>query len=379
MNARSRLWIVALFLSQLGAPLTVCGQSLPQNAAVKYLRADIALRESYAFPAAPSTTLQKALDSPLDDNSEKLVAAAREALTEFQHGTELKNCDWELSAQDGPLANTSHREAIRDLVLVSGLRARVRFRDNHPQDAIKDSLAAIAAARQLCLDGSLASVLMSYHLEEQVSQILAHNLSHLSRSELRRLATSLSSLPRGMDMQNALRAEELDRHPLLTVIHGASTRSDLITRLLNGAPVLNGEKRRAEELVDGCGGSVQGFENCIRQQSAFYEHWLSRFSLPPEQFQKDYDRQFSGDAGSNPLILHYTVVLPRLRWAEAYNRTRRRLLEAAIAVQLDGPAALDQFSDGETFVFAPLKHGFCLESELKDDRGPIFLSTEPNP
>ena len=220
--------------------------------------------------------------------------------------------------------------------------------------------------------------MISYQLEDKISQILAHNLSRLSQPRLRQLSAGLALLPLGSDMTTALRAEELDRRPLLTIVHGATNRDELMTRLLNGVPVLKGDRKRAQELIDGCGGTVAGFEKCISQQRAFYEFWLPRFSLPPGQFEKDYNRQLNSGADPNPLILHYTVVLPQLRWAEAYNRARRRLLHAAIAVQLDGPAALDRFDDRDTFVYVPLEHGFRLESELKDDRGPISLSTDPH-
>ena len=377
MRFSKRLWIVLLLAA------SALGQAAsPQNAAVKYLRADIALRESYAFPADPSTALEKALNAPLDKNSENLVAAAEEALREFQHGTEMKRCDWELSAQDGPSANTSHRGAIRDLVLVSGLRARLRFRDNRPADAIEDSLAAMKAARQLSEDGSVASALISYQLEDKLSQILAHNLARLSPSQLRQLAARLSSLPGGSDLPAALRAEELDRHPLATVVRGATSRDDLINRLLDGVPVLNGDRQRAQDLVDGCGGSVRGFAKCMDQQRSFYESWLARFSLPPERFEKDYNQQWQSGSDPNPFILHYTVALPRLRWAEAYAKARRRLLRAAIAVRLDGPAALVRFNDpyqSDLFSYVPLEHGFRLESDLADETGPIGLTIAPEP
>lgn len=43
---------------------------------------------------------------------------------------------------------------------VSGLRARLRFRDGNAAGATSDLLAAMAAARHLSVDGSLASVLV---------------------------------------------------------------------------------------------------------------------------------------------------------------------------------------------------------------------------
>ena len=51
-----------------------------QNAAVKYLRADASLRQSFPLPTDAAAKLQKALESPLNDDDETVVAAAAEAL-----------------------------------------------------------------------------------------------------------------------------------------------------------------------------------------------------------------------------------------------------------------------------------------------------------
>src|SRR5467141_445425 len=108
----------------LGAQVpSVDKQQISENAAVKYLRADASLRQSYALPPDAAVKLQKALESPLDVEDEKLVAAAEEALVEFHHGAAIQRCDWETSAEDGPFANTAHRGAIKELVAVAEIRA----------------------------------------------------------------------------------------------------------------------------------------------------------------------------------------------------------------------------------------------------------------
>ena len=356
-------------------------QSAHQNAAVRYRRADKTLRNDYALPPDAPTVLAKALTSPLDESDQKLVKAAGMALAEFRGATALKNCDWGLTPEAGPSADTSYRQAIRELVLVSGIRARLRFRDGHSEDAISDSLAAMTAARHLSVDGTLASVLISYQLEDQISQILARNLSRLSRPQLRQLAAKLSSLPHGAKMSDALRSEQIDRHPLLTVVRGAAGRDDLIAHLSSGVPLLNGDQNRAQQVVDGCGGSVHGFTACLDQQRAFYETWIACFAEPPGQFESDYNLQLTKSAAANPIIRFFTPALPRLRWAEAYSRTRRALLLAAISVQMDGPASLVRFNDpyqDDLFSFIPLEHGFRLQSELTDESGPIGLSIQPD-
>src|SRR5438309_4720593 len=177
--------VAMCFPTRLGAQVrpAVNNQDM-ENAAVKYLRADAALRQSYALAPDAAAKLEKALASPLDEEDEKLVAAPEEPPVEFHHGAASKACDWTMSDEDGALANTAHRGAITELVAVSGLRARLRFRDGNTPGAIDDALAAIAAVRHLSVDGSLASVLFGYKLERTITGVLAQSLLRLSPAPL---------------------------------------------------------------------------------------------------------------------------------------------------------------------------------------------------
>jgi len=202
-------------------------QQNTENAAVKYLRADASLRQLYALPPDAAAKLQKALESSLDVEDEKLVAAADEALVEFHHGAAIHRCDWVVSSEDGPLANTAHRGAIRELVAVAGIRARLRFRDGNTPGAIGDVLAAMAAARHLSVDGSLASVLFAYKLENSVTGVLVQNLFKLSPAQLHELASGLNSLPSGSNLSTAFESEKLSRDDLLSIVRDAKTRDEL--------------------------------------------------------------------------------------------------------------------------------------------------------
>ena len=184
--------LLAIFPSiRLAAQAYPASQQNLRNAAVAYLRADASLRQSYPLPTDAPAKLQKALESPLDDEDEKLVAAADEALLEFNHAASSKLCDWEMSVVDGALTNTAHRGALIELASVSGLRARLRFRAGNAAGAISDVLAAMAAARHLSTDGSLASVLFAYKLENTLNGIIAQNLFGLSPEQLTELTTEL--------------------------------------------------------------------------------------------------------------------------------------------------------------------------------------------
>lgn len=352
-----------------------------ENAAVKYLRADASLRQSYALPADAVSKLQKSLESPLDKEDEKLVAAADEALVEFHHGAFSTRCDWVMSAQDGPLANTAHRGAIKELVAVAEIRSRLRFRDGDMPGAIDDAVAAMAAARHLSVDGSLASVLFAYKMENSVTGILARNLLRLSSTQLRELEKAINALPSGSDLRTALESEKLDRNDILASAQGAMTRNELIEKLLRNIPILGSNRELAEQIVDGCGGSVKGFTACVDQQQSFYVSWAPRFTLPPEEFERAYKVEFDRLSKANPVVWQFTPNLARFRWTEAQEQTRRALLQTAIAVRLDGPQALSQHFDPydqKPFIYTALDEGFRLDSRLTDGGMPISLSIVPS-
>jgi len=235
------------------SPPAVNHQDL-ENAAVKYLRADAVLRQSYTLAPDAVAKLEKALASPLDGEDERLVAAAEDALVEFQHGAAIKRCDWTMSEEDGALANTAHRGAITELVAVSGLRARLRFRDGDTPGAMDDALAAMAATRHLSVDGSLASVLFGYKLERAITGVLARNLLRFSPAELNDLASGLGTLPSGFSLGTAFESEKVRRNELLAIAQDAKSRDELIERLLKKAPALRSNKENAFSCIPVDGG-----------------------------------------------------------------------------------------------------------------------------
>jgi hypothetical protein len=367
-----------LFLSgQLIAQIHPAAQHDAENAAVKYLRADASLRQSYPLATDAAGKLQKALESPLDGEEEKLVAAANEALIEFQHGASIKRCDWEMSSEDGALASTAHRGAIIEVASVSGLRARLRFRDGNAAGATSDLLGAMAAARHLSVDGSIASVLFAYKLENTLGGVLTQNLFRLSPAQLRELAINLNGLPKGLSLSDGFVVEKVHRNEVLEIAQEARSRDQLIDSLLRQLPTMQSNRALTTEIVDGCGGTVEGFRNCAERQQSFYNEWATRFNLSPEQFEREYEDQIQEVSKDNAVIRQFTPALPRLRWAEAYCQTRRALLQAAIAVRLDGPKSLDQHLDpydSKPFDYSTVNNGFWLSSRLAENGSPLSLA-----
>ena len=235
----------------------------------------------------------------------------------------------------------------------------------------------MAAARHLSQDGSLASVLFAYVLENTLSDILAQNLFRLSSEQLRELAIDISALPSGFNLGDALVAEKVHRDDILDIAQEAKSRDELIELLLKQAPILQSTRSLAIEIVDGCGGTIEGFLRCANRQHAFYTDWAVRFDLSPEQFEREYNAQFQEVSKNNSVMRQFTPALSRLRWAEAYCQTRRALLRAAIAVRLDGPNTLDRHPDpydGKPFSYSPAEKGFRLSSQLAENGSPLSLA-----
>jgi hypothetical protein len=375
------------FILLAATPVTAA-QPLPphggesQNAAVKYLRADAALRQSYDFPGDGVKKLEQALQSPIDNEDKKLVAAADEALIEFRHGAQMKHCDWAISTEDGPRASTAHRGAIREMVAVTGIRARLRFRDGEVTGGMDDILSGVSAPRHLSTDGSIASVLFAYNAENAIVSILTQNLGRFSRAEVRGLKQQLKLLPSGASLLEAVESEKLRRNDLRFLMRRVRTREQLIGRLVASVPFIEGNAALATQIVDACGGSVRGFSTCLDAQQAFYRKWISQFSLAPDQFEKECIVSWEHSSNANSVVRHFTPDHARLRRIEAQQMTRRALLNAVVDVVLSGPGALHRHTDpydGQPFSYQSDNGGFRVESRLKDEgmRLSVAVKTAP--
>src|SRR5260370_35593975 len=87
-------------------------QQYMENAAVKYLRADAALRQSYTLAPDAAAKHEKLLDLALDGADENLVPAAFEVFIQLHQRSTIKACDRAGSVRDGRLRYTASHGAI---------------------------------------------------------------------------------------------------------------------------------------------------------------------------------------------------------------------------------------------------------------------------
>jgi hypothetical protein len=242
--------------------------------------------------------------------------------------------------------------------------------------AIADLVAGLSASHHLSQDGSIASVLFSFRIEDEISEVLSQGLGQMTPLEAHSLQMGLSNLPKGYSVHEAFESEKLARNDIRDLAVRAHSPDEL-KKLLADLPALKDEPQIASQILASCGGSVPGVLSCIDSQTTFYRRWSSRFELPPEQFEKEFKADFSAAGSQNGVVAFFTPSLPRLRWAEAYADTRRVLVLAAVAVKQQGVQALAQFPDpydGQPFQYLQVGNGFQLQSTLKQNGKALAFS-----
>jgi hypothetical protein len=357
----------ALFLATtlLGFPLAFAGADAPAdlgaNAALKYWQGFACLP---AFTDAEQKKLGECLTMPLDDWARGTVARARYALDMVQRGAALPRCDWGVGYEEGVGTLLPHAAAARLTANLACLRARLRFEEGHSAEAIDDVIAGMTLGRHVSLGGINSMVLTSYAVEHRMSEVLALYLPKLDAAMLRALKKRLDALPPGEGLADALKFEEhfaLDW--LVGKIKEAKDKDSLLKLLIK----LSDSPEKGRALFEECGGTTDGVLRLAEQTRQSYARMAKTLELPLDQFVKEWDREVNRQAG-NQVSRWVFPALGKMRLRQLRADVRRALLAAAVAVQLEGRAALKDHPDpvvGGPFEYVAFEGGFELRSKWR--------------
>jgi hypothetical protein len=137
--------------------------------------------------------------------------------------------------------------------------------------------------------------------------------------------------------------------------------------------------QRQEEgraLLKECGGTGTTVVKLLEELRPCFEQMARMLALPLDQFDSEWKREESSRS-SNPLFSKLFGAFPRIRRVQARTNARRTLLQAALAVQLEGPDALKKVPDpfDGAFDYVPFDGGFELRSKmLQTDNKPVSLT-----
>jgi hypothetical protein len=367
---------MAIFLLPMGFAGAGTPADLGANAALKYAQAFATMP---GFTAAEwGKVLEECQSMPLDARARGLVTKAQYALDMMHRGAALPHCDWGIGWADEGIGNQlPHLHGARLLSSLACLRARVRFEEDQGAKAVADILAAMAMGRHASRDGSLPAILTGYAIERRMSETLARYLPKLDAQTLKNLQKRLDALPAGGSLGTGVREEQtLETVWFVRQVREAKDKASVLAFLNHAWP----DEGRA--LLDACGGTAAGVIQRTEELLAWYPQLAKQMELPLEDFEKERARA-AAKLAANPMYKRFVPAILGCRWSKAQADVRRALLSAAVAVQLDGRAALKNHPDpvvGGSFAYVAFDGGFELRSHwIPDAKLPLRrgLGAEP--
>jgi hypothetical protein len=360
---------MTLFVLPLQSARSDAGPNLGANAALKYWQAFAALPR---FTQAEQQELGDCLNMPLDAHARDFVTRAAYALRMLHRGAALPQCDWGSGwEEDGVEILLPQNDAARVMANLACLRARLRFEGGDSAAAIEDIVAGMTLARHISRDSVLVMVLAGYAIEHRMTETLALYLPRLNAEMIRELKRRLDALPPGGTPATGVRLEEKwALNWLIRKVKEAGDRESLLaflSRLASEGKNPDAEKGRA--FLEACGGSAEGVLKFAEEARPSYALVADKLDQPLDQFARDWEHEEMKQAG-NPVFKLIFPAVAKVRWAQARADVRRALLAAALAVQLDGAAALNNHPDpvvGGPFEHVAFEGGFELRSNLKPD------------
>jgi RNA polymerase sigma factor (sigma-70 family) len=338
------------------------------NAALSYGQAFLALRRG---GGEEEKLLAECQTMPLEAHAREIVTKAAYALRMMQQGAARPRCDWTIDFERGIALPYTNGDGARALSARACLRARLRFEEGRHAEALDDIFAALTLARHVSLDGTLDSLWAGYHIEQRMSETLALYLPKLDAKTIKDLKTRLDALPPGGSVATAtLRMEEAMLSWIVGEVKEAKDKDSLLAFLSQlGVGPKEPEKRREEgrAFLTACGGTAEGVLKAVEEMRPGTARIGKSLDLPPDQVEKEIAREERRLAG-NPVFKVFAPVLHHIRVRQAQAAVRRALLSAALAVQLDGRAALKDHPDpmaNGPFDYAAFEGGFDLRSKWK--------------
>ncbi len=346
-------------------PLSASSDTSP-NAALKYWQ---------AFAAIPSfTAVERArlmidcLTMPLDAQAREYITQAGYALRMMRRGAAAQRCDWCIGWEDEGLKTLlPHVDAAKLLSSLACLRARVRFEEGHNTEAIEDILAAITLSRHVSQDGSLPSILAAHAIERRISQTLGFYLPSLPAEVIRNLKQRWECLPPRGSLATGVREEQaLEMSWLIRKVKEANNKESLLALLSQ----LWHSEDEGRALFEDCGGTPANVLKHAEELRSWYALLAKQMELPLDQFEKQQEREAMRLA-ANPMYKRFAPAIIRCRWLQAEADVRHNLMSAAIAVQLGGREALQQYPDamvGGSYEYVAFEGGFELRSKWTLDQ-----------
>jgi len=367
----------AIVLVPLATASADSAGDLGANAALKYWQAFATLPQ---FSDTESQALNAdCLTMPLDAHARELVAKADYSLAMLHRGAAITGCEWAGAVEEGVYARFPQAPAARLLSALACLRARIRFEDHQNGPGLDDAIAAMTLGRHISRAETAIMLLVGYAIESRSIEVLAMHLPRLDMRKVADLKTRLSVLPAGISVAASLQSEE--KYALDWFIRAVKEARDneALVNLMGSLEAIEGKPRDPVEAgrksLAECGGTAEGVLKFAEAMRPSYKLMAQKVELPVNEFQDEFNRETAKHSG-NPVFKVFFPGIDNIRRSQARYDERRTLLQAAMAVQVEGREALKKFTDpvvGGPLEYAAFPGGFELRSKWKLDDKPVTL------
>ena len=348
---------------------------LADNAALAYWQ---------AFILMPKADDGKGIDAdaPIDAKVIAFVDSGDVAVGEMKRAAKMDRCVWGADLEAGIEAQLPYLSQARNMARFACLRARVRFSQNRPAEAIDELVAVMAMARHAGSDGLLISLLVQYAIDNMAVKTIAEHLPALQPEHLDKLSQRIEGLPEGETMSQAMRMEKaILLEWFIDQVSRPGGKEQLLGMLKNQL----GETDQ-DELAKYKALSQQEMVDGLIELRAVYDQLIELLERSPGKLVDCAENLIEKEKLTAPAKMFASFILPAvgaMRRSEAPYQTRQVMLKAAIAVvkgdesQLKRKELHDPYGDGP-FEYAKTKGGFTLRSKLLDRQGkPVVLRVGP--
>lgn len=363
-------WLVAgglmlLFASSASAQPRAAKGDPADNAALRYWRAFDGFSQ---LNKEQEKILEDWRTTPLDQASAALVKDSA-ALKGLHQGAKQAYCDWGLDYDDGVGMLLPHLARARTLARIACLRARWKFHEGKPREAVDDIVAAMILGRHSGADPVLISILVGYAIERMALEAVQADFAKLDPETLKYLAQKVEHLPQTATVRQAMLNERdsfitwMIREVKKTEAAKPGTWKELV-------PMFTGQPENPQVLREAT--SADRFVQLLDELKPVYDEMAQLMALPPEQFAAQWPEFLSKKKSANVLAGLLLPALDKVVNASRQAETRITLLKAAIAVAQGGEAKLKDFPDpggSGPFDYKPIAGGFRLQSRMRDAKG----------
>ncbi|MBI1369313.1 MAG: hypothetical protein GC162_11755 [Planctomycetes bacterium] len=166
-------------------------EKLPDNAALKYYQAFIAMEDLNEESRA---VLQTPASEPLPPNTGTVLKSFEKSLMFMQKAAAIEPCDWGLDESPDVLLSLPPLSKAVTLGKVAGLRARLRMRDSDTQGAIDDLLATMKMSHHMGSHPTLLEALIEYSISYTAEENAAASLYLMTPAQRTQLANGVTAL-----------------------------------------------------------------------------------------------------------------------------------------------------------------------------------------